>query len=133
MTTNTQLGTATNFSGVNVNNSVLSSNNADQYFTNFYSIPLTVSAGQNDAITAFFQQYSPNPQAAQALASAVLYTALAENLNPLVVLSQFEAMPKGQLTVALAAFLNVTRVQTSMLGINHGVTTSPFVARTILV
>ena len=133
MTPNTQLSTATNLSGVNVNNSVLSSNNANQYFTNFYSIPLTVSAGQNDAITAFFQQYSSNSQAAQALASAVLYTALAENLDPLVVLSQFESLPKGQLTVALAAFLNVTRVQTSMLGINHGVTTSPFVARTILV
>ena len=92
-----------------------------------------MSAGANDAITAFFQQYASNITVAKNLASAVLYTALSQNLNPLQVLSDFESLPKGQLTNYLLAFLNTSRVPTSTLGINKGITTSPFVTRAILV
>ena len=127
----TQTTTATNLTGPDLS-AALAATNANQYFNNFYSSTFSISAGANDAITAFFQQYSANKQAAQNLASAVLYTALAQNLNPLDVLSTFESLPKGQLTNYLVAFLNVTRVPTSILGINNGTKTSSLVTRTIL-
>ena len=50
----------------------------------------------------------------------------------MTVLSQFEALPKGQLNNYLVAFLNSNRVPTSVLGTSTGVATSPYVARTIL-
>jgi hypothetical protein len=132
MTINAQVSAVTNLTGPNLNVPSLSSNSANTYFNNFYSTPFNVSAGANDAITAFFQEYCPNLQAAESLASAVLYTALAQNIDPLKLLSDFESLPKGQLTNYLVAFLNVTRVPTSMLGINNGAQVSPFITRTIL-
>jgi hypothetical protein len=125
---NTQATTATNITGVDLS----TANNANKYFNNFYAINFSVSAGANDAITSFFQEYTPNLQTAKNLASAVLYTAMAQNLNPLKVLGDFERLPKGQLTNYLVAFLNTTRVPTSVLGINNGTKTSPYVTRTIL-
>jgi hypothetical protein len=92
-----------------------------------------VNSNTNDAIIAFFQQYTQNTTAANNLASAVLYTAMSQNLDPMSVLSQFESLPKGQLNAYLAAFLNISRVPTSSLGINNGAkSTSPYVVRSIL-
>ena len=128
----TQSTTATNLTGPNLSTAAAAVN-ANTYFNNFYNSNFNVSAGANDAITAFFQQYASNITVAKNLASAVLYTALSQNLNPLQVLSDFESLPKGQLTNYLLAFLNSSRVPTSTLGINKGITTSPFVTRAILV
>ncbi|HET8688768.1 MAG TPA: hypothetical protein VFM18_19295 [Methanosarcina sp.] len=131
MATNTQITTATNITGPNLS-AASAMNNAPQYFNNFYSIPYNVSANANDAIVAFFEEYSQNVQTANSLAAAVLYTAFSQNLNPLSVLSEFKNLPKGQVNEYLAAFLNISRASTSMIGIKKGTTTSPFVSRTIL-
>jgi len=128
---NSQITTATNVTGPDLS-AALSANNTNQYFNNFYSIPFNISAGANDAIVAFFEKYTQNTQAAQAMASSVLYTAFSQNLNPLTVLSEFEALPQGQLNTYLAAFLNISRIPTSMIGVNNGTKTSPFITRTIL-
>ena len=117
MTVN-QATTATNITGPDLS-AASAAVNANRYYNNFYNSGFNVSAGANDAITAFFQQYSPNATVAKNLASAVLYTALAQNLDPLTVLSDFERLPKGQLNNYLLAFLNTSRVPTSTLGINN--------------
>jgi hypothetical protein len=127
----TQTSTATNLQGPDLSTSA-GKNNANKYFTNFYNTGFNVSASANDAITAFFEQYTQNKTAAQNLASSVLYTAQAQELDPMQILSQFESMPKGQLNNYLVAFLNSNRVPTSVLGTSTGVATSPYVARTIL-
>ena len=89
-----QISTATNLQGPDLSNS---SADARKYFNNFYSTGFNVSAGANDAMVGFFEQYTQNTVAAQNLAAAVLYTALAQNLDPLTVLSDFEQLPKGQI------------------------------------
>jgi hypothetical protein len=130
MTTN-QVSTATNVTGPDL--SVAQAlNNANKYFNNFYAIPFDVSSETNDAIIAFFEQYTANKATAKNLAAAVLYTALAQNLNPLSVLSEFNSLPRGQLNSYLIAFLNINRVPTSILGLKDSKKTSPFVTRTIL-
>ena len=131
MANNLQSTTATNIVGPNLS-ALAAANNTNQYFNNFYTIPFNVSAGSNDAIVAFFERYTQNTQTARAMASSVLYTAFAQNLDPLTVLSEFESLPTGQLNTYLAAFLNISRIPTSMLGVNSGTKTSPFVTRTIL-
>jgi len=131
MTTNNQVSTATNVTGP-VASQNAQTNPAPRYFNNYYSIPLNVSANTNDAITAFFEEYADNPDTAHQLAASVLYTALAANLNPLTVLAQFQALPRGELNDYLIAFLNSNRVPTSVLGVKKTLQTSPYVARTIL-
>jgi hypothetical protein len=129
---NVQTTTATNITVPDLStNSAI--NDAPKYFNNFYSTPFNVSGNTNDAVIAFFQQYTQNVTAANNLASAVLYTAMSQNLDPMSILSQFESLPKGQLNAYLAAFLNVSRVPTSSLGFNNGSkNTSPYVTRSIL-
>ena len=131
MATNPQVSTATNVTGP-VANQNAQTNSAPKYFNNFYSIPFNVTANTNDAITSFFQEYADNPATAQNLAASVLYTAQAQNLNPLTVLAKFQAVPKGELNSYLIAFLNSNRVPTSVLGVRKNQQTSPYVTRTIL-
>lgn len=112
----------------------LSSAQADarKYFNNFYSGFFNISADANDAITAFFEEYASNKTAAQNLAAAVIYTAQAQNIDPLVILSDFQKLPKGQLNAYLVAFLNISRAPTSVLGVKDATKTSPYITRTIL-
>ena len=57
---------------------------------------------------------------------------MAQNLDPLTVLADFQKLPPGQLNNYLIAFLNINRAPTSVIGINAGTKTSPYVTRTIL-
>jgi Rad3-related DNA helicase len=129
MTTN-QTSTATNLQGPNLQTSSAS---GTQYFNNLYSATYSISANANDAIVAFFEGYAKNKTAGDNLAAAVVYTALAQNLDPMEVLSKFQNLPAGQLTNYLTAFLNSTRSPTSFLGIKSSTSTSSFVTRTILI
>jgi hypothetical protein len=130
MATN-QISSATNITGPDISTSPALTD-TNKYFNNFYSIKFDISANSNDAILAFFEQYTDNKLTAKNLAAAVMYTALAQNLNPLTVLSEFQNLPKGELNNYLIAFLNVSRAPTSILGIKDSKRTSVYVARTIL-
>lgn len=125
-----QSSSATNLQGPNLNTAVTQPD-ANRYFNNFYSVDFSVGAA-NDVVTAFFEQYTGDATAGKNLAAAVLYTAKAQNLDPLVVLGDFQALPKNQLSTYLAAFLNINRVPTSTIGIKSGTKTNPLVARTII-
>ena len=126
-----QISTATNVTGPNISTSPVLTDTS-KYFNNFFSIKFDVSSNTNDAIVSFFEQYTDNKITAKNLAAAVMYTALAQNLNPLAVLSEFQNLPKGELNNYLIAFLNVSRVPTSVIGVKDSKKTSVYVARTIL-
>jgi len=125
---NNQTSTATNLQGPDI----ATSTEANKYFNNLYALPFNVSAEVNDALNAYFETYTGNKISGDNLAAVVLYTALAQNLNPLSVLQQFQSLPKGEINTYLTAFLNVTRVPTSLLGFKTGTTTNQFVQRSIL-
>lgn len=125
---NTQISTATNFSPPDTS---VSTNDARKYFNNFYSDVFEVGPA-DDAIVAFFESYTRNQKSARNLAAVVLYTAKAQNLDPMIVLSEFQKLPKGQLNNYLAAFLNTNRAPTSTIGLKQKDTTNPLVARSIL-
>jgi hypothetical protein len=126
-----QTTTATNLQTINTSKSA-SQPNVNQYFNNFYSDNFSIGADQNDAIVSYFEAYTGNSTAGQALAGAVIYTAQAQGLDPISILSKFQALPQGQLTSYLAAFLNISRVPTSVLGIKNSKIGTPAIARTIL-
>jgi hypothetical protein len=109
-----------------------SQNNASQYFNNFFQGNFATNGNINDALNAFFEKYTGNAESGQALAATVLYTAQAQNLNPMVVLSEFQGLPQGQLNNYLAAFLNINRVPTSQIGIKTTPTTNSYITRSII-
>lgn len=119
-----------NLGSVNLN----SLNDQKKYFNNFFTVSSTVSGNQNDAIVGYFQEYCDgNVAAANALASAVIYTSLAQGIDPMSVLEEFVKLPKGQIDSYLAMFLNLNRKGTSFLGINNQPITSKYVSRSILI
>lgn len=127
MSTN-QVSTANNLTSPDLSGA---QNNANKYFTNLYAIDFSAGPA-NDALVAFFELYTGNKTSGRNLAGTVLYTALAQNIDPMSLLTEFQNLPKGQLDNYLAAFLNANRVPTSIIGIKQSQGTNPLVARTIL-
>lgn len=104
-----------------------------QFFNNYFVAPNTITANQNDAITAYFQQVTNgNKQSAAILASTVIFTAMAQGVDPMSILQQFQALPAGQLNLYLAMFLNLNRVGTSLVGINNTKFQNKYITRAVL-
>ena len=123
-----QYTAATNTQSPDLSNSQL---DARKFFNNYFALDFSTGQ-QNDAIVAYFQQYTGNPDSGRALAAAVLYTAQAQSLDPMAVLSEFQKLSRGELNNYLTAFLNYNRVPTSMLGIKKTSKTSEYITRSIL-
>lgn len=123
-----QITTATNIQAPDLSNAQQDPN---KYFNNFFAIDFSVGAA-NDAIVAYFEKYTGNATSGKALAAAVLYTAQAQNMDPMVVLAEFQRMPANELNNYLAAFLNFNRVPTSIIGIKTTQSTSPYITRSII-
>lgn len=122
------LTTATNLSTPNLSGV---EDNPEKFFNNFFSLDFSTGAA-NDALISYFESYTSNPASGRALAAAVTYTAKAQNIDPMVVLADFQKLSKGQLNSYLAAFLNFNRIPTSQIGIKQGTQTSPYITRSIL-
>lgn len=106
--------------------------NEKQYFNNFFINYGTVSDNQNDAILAYFEDFTNgNKTAAKALASAVIYTSLSQRIDPMSVMEEFSKIPKGQLNAYLATFLNLNRVGTSYLGYSNNPPVNNYIKRAI--
>jgi hypothetical protein len=127
---NTQISTATNISAPDLSNSP---NNPQKYFNNIFAIDFSVGLS-NDVLVSFFEEYTGNANGGKALASAVLYTAQAQGIDPLAMLDQFKKLSPLELNNYLAAFLNISRVPTSQIGIRppSSNNTNPVIARIIL-
>ena len=104
-----------------------------KYFNNYFVTPNTISANQNDAVVAYFQQVTNgNKQSAAILASTVIYTALSQGIDPMSIVQQFQSVPQGQLNLYLAMFLNLNRVGTSLVGVNNQTKQNKYITRAIL-
>lgn len=108
------------------------STDSNTYFNNFFSPTFTVNPDVDAAIISYFGTVADNAGAAALLASAVIYTARMQGINPMAILDEFNKLPKGQVNDYLTMFLNLQRVGTSYLGITTQPTTSKYVARSIL-
>jgi len=129
-TTYPQTPYPTNLSAVNTN--AVDPPNADKFFNNFFDFPIEVSSNVDAAIIAHFEQIAETKEAARALASAVIYTAIKQGLNPMAVLDEFKKIPLGELNTYTAYFLNNERKGTSFLGLVNRPVQNKYVIRTIL-
>jgi len=106
---------------------------ATQYYNNYFTPPTTISGNQNDAVTAYFEKITGgNKQSAAVLSSTIIFTALAQGLDPMSIIQQFQALKPGELNLYLAMFLNLNRVGTSLVGINNNPVQNKYITRAIL-
>jgi hypothetical protein len=107
-------------------------NSTTKYFNNFFEPVYSISTDTNDLIVSYFQEQTGNLESAKLLAQAVYDTALSQREDPLAVLDQFRALPQGELNAFLALYLNISRVPTSLLGVQNTPKTNQLVTRTII-
>jgi hypothetical protein len=106
---------------------------AGKYFNNYFISPGNIGSNQNDAVTAFFETITNgNKESAAVLASTVTYTAMAQGVDPMSIVQQFQNLDKGEINLYLAMFLNLNRVGTSLVGLNNQPVQNKYVTRTIL-
>ena len=102
------------------------------FFNNLYNIKLELGTNANDAVQTYFQEVTGEIESAKLLAATVMYTALSRGVDPMSMLEKFKKLPRGQLDLYLATFMNLSRVNTSLLGIKNQPQTGYFVQRMIL-
>lgn len=120
----------TNINRINTN--AVNPPNPDKFFNNFFNFPIEVSSNVDAAIVAYFEQVADNKESARALASAVIYTAIKQGINPMSALDEFRRIPAGDLNAYTALFLNFERVGTSFLGLKNRPLQNKYVTRCIL-
>lgn len=101
------------------------------FFTNFYSFKFNLSTNVNDAVQIYFQQVTGDIESAKILAATVIYTSLARGTDPMAIIEKFKNTPKGELDLYVATFLNLNRVNTSLLGVKNKPRTGFFVQRSV--
>jgi hypothetical protein len=119
----------TNLQGVNTNAN--DPFDTDKFFNNFFDFPIEVSSNVDAAIIAHFELITDNKESAIALASAVIYTALKQGINPMNALDEFKRLPPGDLDAYTALFLNFERKGTSFLGLKNRPSQNKYVTRAI--
>ena len=107
-------------------------NPTDFFFNNFFQPAFTVSQHVDDAVLGYFEKITDNKESAKILASAVIYTSLARNIDPMETLTKFSDMDSSDLNSYVVMFLNLNRTGTSYLGINNAPKVSKYVQRSIL-
>lgn len=136
-----------------------------EFFNNFFKPDLAVSANIDSAVLGYFEQITGNRESARLLASAVLYTALTQNIDPMSVITELNEITKKnvvssgtsyyervnnntdihalpgplsrpagifEVNAYLTAFLNLNRVNTSLLGVSNQPQINKYVNRAIL-
>lgn len=104
---------------------------ATDFFNNYMQPGFTVSSNVNDLIIGHFEKIAENRQAAEIMASAVIYTSLAQNVDPLSIIEKIQYMDEPDVAAYVNMFLNLNRIGSSYLGIHSAPTVKKYVKRTI--
>ena len=122
--------TTSNLSGPSYN--VNQASTATDFFNNFFTKNYNISPNANDAIVSYFEKIADNKEAAAALAAAVIYTSLSQEVDPMETLDEFKKVSPGEIIVFLAMYLNLNRVNSSLLGVRNVPLTNKYVNRAII-
>lgn len=120
----------TNLSRIDTN--AINPPQVDKFFNNYFDFPISVSSNVDAALVAYFEYITDNKASARALASAVIYTAIKQGIDPMSALDEFKKIPQGDLNTYTALFLNFERIGTSFLGIKNRPQQNKYVTRAIL-
>jgi hypothetical protein len=103
------------------------------YFNNVFKPLVALQSDMVDAVETYFEIITKNKASASVLASAVIFTAKNQGQDPLELVKEFKKLGTGEINEFLAAYLNLNRVPTSLIGVLNKPTPNQFVERAILV
>ena len=102
------------------------------YFNGYFDIELKVDSSTHEYVYSWFLREMGDGASAEAFTHSLITIAYENKLNPLDLLNQFEQQEGVSVNSLMAALINRTRRDTSLLGIKTPTTTNPTVARNIL-
>lgn len=102
------------------------------FFNNFFKPQFSLASNVDDASIALFERITNNKESARLLASSVIYTSIATNIDPMETLAKFSGLDSDSLLAYTTLFLNLNRVGTSYLGINNNTRVSKYIRRSII-
>lgn len=117
-----------NINSVDIN----TTNNTAEFFNNIFDQEINISSEVDQAVVAFFEKRTGNKTSAKSLAGALLLTCLSRGIDPMSVLKRYSDLEYGNLDVYTAMILNLSRVNTSVLGVVNLPPVSPYITRTII-
>ena len=99
------------------------------YFTNYFTVPIKMTDQEYEAAKSFFVARTNNQQAAAALTAATIQAANELDLFILDVIEEFKNT--GDLKSAIPTFLNMSRSGRSLLGYEANITPTENTARQV--
>lgn len=115
-----------------VNNRADLNSEGSVFLSNYLQPGFEVSLHINEATISYFEKITDNRNSALVLASCLVYTSLAQKIDPRETLDRFKNMAEADLSAYASMFLNLNRVGTSYLGITNRPKVSKYVTRTVL-
>lgn len=115
-----------------VNNRTDLNSEGSVFLSNYLQPGFEVSPHINEATISYFEKITDNQNSALVLASCLVYTSLAQNIDPRETLDRIKNMSSTELSAYASMFLNLNRVGTSYLGVTNRPKVSKYVTRTIL-
>ena len=104
------------------------------FFNGYFSQPIQVSDALWGQVYGYFLTITNSTDAASALAQSVITLSYNNNINALDLIQKFQTDPKSNNTKALLiSFFNSVKGSTSKLGYKNNNSTTPNVARNIIV
>jgi len=102
------------------------------FFNGYFDVPLNVPPSTTDAVRSFFLREVRNEEAANALAHSVITIAYENQVEPMDIIEEFQQQEGIAVTDLMAALINRTRRDTSLIGIKEPRLANANVARNIL-
>jgi len=99
------------------------------YFTNYFTSPISMTDMEYEAAKSFFVARTNNEDAAAALTAAVIQAANELNIYIVDIIKEFEQ--SGDLKSAIPTFLNLSRRTSSLLGYEADITPNENIARQV--
>ena len=99
------------------------------YFNNYFTTPVNVTAQEFDVAKSFFINRTNNEQAAAALTAAVILAANELNVKIVDIIEEFKNA--GDLKSAIPTFLNLSRRSSSLLGYEANIEPNENIARQV--
>jgi len=115
-----------------VSNPTKSEELTQTYFNGYFDEEITIDASLHDAIYSFFLRELGDKSSANAFTHSLITISNETNTNPMDLLDQFTSSNGISINTFMAALINTTRRNTSLIGLNQPKTSNTVVARNIL-
>lgn len=115
-----------------VSNPTKSEELTQTFFNGYFDEEITIDASLHDTIYSFFLRELGDKSSANAFTHSLITISNETNTNPMDLLDQFTSSNGISINTFMAALINTTRRNTSLIGLNQPKTSNTVVARNIL-